>query len=164
MFLGNSFEPRRNSRVLATVGSVMTIGLSENGCSHSKKPVWQEKTGLTSPGVACGDLEGLTWFRQSLLFSSSKEGYARIVLLRPHGNHSAKGSVYAEERRFRGDFCNGAKPRRTRKWSVTCRMGSKPQFSAVWAGIEPLREWTARSEDWNPLRRKLKIQEWGLGF
>ena len=39
MFLGNSFEPRRNSGVLATAGSVMTIGLSVNGCSHSKEPV-----------------------------------------------------------------------------------------------------------------------------
>ena len=25
-------------------GSVMTIGLSINGCSHSKKPVWRERT------------------------------------------------------------------------------------------------------------------------
>ena len=26
----------------------MTIGLSRNGCSHSKKPVWRERTRLTS--------------------------------------------------------------------------------------------------------------------
>ena len=37
MLLGYSFEPRPNSRVLATAGSVMPIGLSINGCSHSKK-------------------------------------------------------------------------------------------------------------------------------
>ena len=37
MLLGYSFEPRPNSRVLATAGSVMPIGLSVNGCSHSKK-------------------------------------------------------------------------------------------------------------------------------
>ena len=51
MLLGYSFEPRSNRRALATVGSVMTIGLSKNGCSHSKKPVWREKTTLTSPDV-----------------------------------------------------------------------------------------------------------------
>ena len=48
MLLRCSFEPRPNSRVLATAGSVMTIGLSINGCSHSKKPVWRERTRLTS--------------------------------------------------------------------------------------------------------------------
>ena len=32
----NSFKPRPNSWLLATAGSVMTIGLSINGCSHSK--------------------------------------------------------------------------------------------------------------------------------
>ena len=37
MLLGYSFEPRPNSRVFATEDSVMTIGLSINRCSHSKK-------------------------------------------------------------------------------------------------------------------------------
>ena len=37
--LGNSFEPRPNSRALGTAGSVMLIDLSVEGCSHSKKPV-----------------------------------------------------------------------------------------------------------------------------
>ena len=37
MLLGYSFEHRPNSRVLATAGSVMTIGLLINGCSHLKK-------------------------------------------------------------------------------------------------------------------------------
>ena len=36
---GHSFKPRPNSHALATVGSVMTIGLSINGCLHSKIPV-----------------------------------------------------------------------------------------------------------------------------
>ena len=40
-----------NSCALASAGSVMTTGLSINGCSHSKKPVWREKTRLTSPDV-----------------------------------------------------------------------------------------------------------------
>ena len=35
--LGYSFEDRPNSRVFATADSVMTIGLSINRCSHSKK-------------------------------------------------------------------------------------------------------------------------------
>ena len=51
MLVGYSFEPRLNSRALAIAGSVMTIGLSTNGCLHSKKPVWREKARLTSPGV-----------------------------------------------------------------------------------------------------------------
>ena len=51
MFLGCSFEPRPNSRALATAGSVMAIGLSMNGCLHSKKTVFRERTRLTSPEV-----------------------------------------------------------------------------------------------------------------
>ena len=67
-----NFEPKANSRALSTVGSVMSIGLSVNRCSHTKKPVWREKTRLTSPEVqAAGDLKDLTRFRKSLLFSSS---------------------------------------------------------------------------------------------
>ena len=44
MLLGYSFEPRPNSRALATGGWVMIIGLSRNGSLHSKKPVWLERT------------------------------------------------------------------------------------------------------------------------
>ena len=51
MSLGCSFEPRPNSRALATASMVMTIGLSRNGCSHSKKTVWRERTRLTSSEV-----------------------------------------------------------------------------------------------------------------
>ena len=36
IFLGYSFKPRPNSRALGIAGSVMTNGLSVNGCSHSK--------------------------------------------------------------------------------------------------------------------------------
>ena len=36
MFLGYNFEPRPNSRAIGTAGSVMTIGLPINRCSHSK--------------------------------------------------------------------------------------------------------------------------------
>ena len=39
MSLGCSLEPKPNSRALATASTVMTIGLSRNGCSHSKKTV-----------------------------------------------------------------------------------------------------------------------------
>ena len=52
MLLGFSFESRPKGRALATAGSVMTIGLSKNRCSHSKKKkVLQEKTRLISPDV-----------------------------------------------------------------------------------------------------------------
>ena len=51
MLLGFSFESRPKSRALATAGSVMTIGLSKNRCSHSEKNVLQEKTRLISPEV-----------------------------------------------------------------------------------------------------------------
>ena len=44
-------NPRPYSRAFATAGSFMTIGLSINRCSHSIKPVWREKTKLTSPEV-----------------------------------------------------------------------------------------------------------------
>ena len=36
LLLGYSFEPRPYSRVPGTTGSVIIIGLSINGCSHSK--------------------------------------------------------------------------------------------------------------------------------
>ena len=39
MLLGYSFEPRPNSRVLATADSVIIIALSINGSSYSKKRV-----------------------------------------------------------------------------------------------------------------------------
>ena len=53
MLLGYCFEPRPYRRALGTEGSVMTIGLSMNGCSYSKKKKtdWGEKTRLTSPEV-----------------------------------------------------------------------------------------------------------------
>ena len=44
MLLGYSFEPRPNSRVFATEDSVMTIGLSINRCSHSKKKKFDVQT------------------------------------------------------------------------------------------------------------------------
>lgn len=40
IYLGYSFEPRHNSRALATEGLVLSIGSSIKGCSHSRKPVW----------------------------------------------------------------------------------------------------------------------------
>ena len=49
LLLRYNLEPRLlNSRALGTVTSVMIVGLSINGCSHSKKAVWGEKTRLTS--------------------------------------------------------------------------------------------------------------------
>ena len=47
VLLGYSFKPRPNSHVLGTVGSVMPISLTINGCLHLKKTVWRERTRLT---------------------------------------------------------------------------------------------------------------------
>ena len=59
MLLGYSFQSRPNSCALATVGLVMTIGISINRRLHSKKPVWRETTRLTSWRV---------WLRQPQRF------------------------------------------------------------------------------------------------
>ena len=74
MLLRYSFEPRPKGRVLVSLGSVMTIDQSINGCSHSakKKTVWRERTRLTSPEVraAVSVLKGLTRSRRNVLFTS----------------------------------------------------------------------------------------------
>ena len=84
--LGYGFEPRP---VVATVGSAMSIGLSINGCSHSKKTVWRERTRLTSPKVwaAVTWQKGLTWFRQSnrhLAFYQELESRLRKIAINGH--------------------------------------------------------------------------------
>ena len=71
MLLGYNFEPRPNTRTPATTGSVMTIGLSIKRCSHLKNPFDQRKQDWLVQKFGCGDLKGLTPFRQSLLLSSS---------------------------------------------------------------------------------------------
>ena len=47
MLQGYSFEPRPNSSLLGMVGSVLTIGLSINGCSHSKKQFDERKLDIS---------------------------------------------------------------------------------------------------------------------
>ena len=85
-----------HARHVASAGSDKTIGLSKNGCSHSKK------TGLTrgnkiewSRSLGCGDFsKGLKRFRQSLLFTSSlkktKEGSTRRMRKKMLEKDSAK--------------------------------------------------------------------------
>ena len=51
MLFRYSLKPSPKRRVLVTVGSVMTIGLSINRCLHSKKTIWREKTTLTCSKV-----------------------------------------------------------------------------------------------------------------
>ena len=54
MVLGNSFKLRPNSRALGLAGSVMTVVLAINGCSHSylafivwgRSPEWPKATSL----------------------------------------------------------------------------------------------------------------------
>ena len=43
MLLGYSFKPRPTGRVLGTVGSVRSIRLSINGCSHSQNQFDERK-------------------------------------------------------------------------------------------------------------------------
>ena len=50
---------------------LMTVGLSRNGCSHSKNRFDEREQDWLAQKLSCGDLKGLMWFRQSLLFSSS---------------------------------------------------------------------------------------------
>ena len=71
LLLGSRFEPRPNSRALGSAGSVITDGLSTNGCSHSENKF---DPGLTteneidrSRSSSMGEFKGLTQFRQSLL-------------------------------------------------------------------------------------------------
>ena len=79
MLLGYIFEPWLNICALGTAGSVMNIGSTINGCSHTKNPVWREKTRLTcsegcsmctdpSPPLSFflrggGSVHGLAWCR-----------------------------------------------------------------------------------------------------
>ena len=58
-----------NSRALGTTGSVMTIGLSINECSHLKNQ-------FDKRVYACGDSKGLTQFKQSP--SSPQEDKRRL--------------------------------------------------------------------------------------
>ena len=49
MALGNSFKLRPNSRALGLGGSVMTIVLTINGCSHSQGSIWDLSFGGEVP-------------------------------------------------------------------------------------------------------------------
>ena len=51
LLAGWAFFRLKVPQVPGTAGSAVTFGLSINRCSHSKKPVWHEKTGLTSTEV-----------------------------------------------------------------------------------------------------------------
>ena len=68
--LGYSLEPRPERRVRGTAGSVMTVRLSVNGCSHTKSQFDEFKQDSQVQKLVCGEFKGLTPLRQSLLFSS----------------------------------------------------------------------------------------------
>ena len=81
MLLGYSFEPRPDSRVLATAGSVMIISLSKKGCSHSKNQFdKREQDLLVQKFGCCGDLKGLMLFRQPPFFFLTKDDKRRLYL------------------------------------------------------------------------------------
>ena len=75
--VGFSFEPRPNTRTPTATGSAMTIGLSINRCSHSKNQFDERKHDWLVQKSGCGDLKGLTQFRQSLLVFSSLKAKGR---------------------------------------------------------------------------------------
>ena len=69
---GYSFEPSINSHTLGSAGSVTTVGLSINRCSHSEMTSFTRENKIDqSRSLGLGDCKGSTRFRQSLLFSSS---------------------------------------------------------------------------------------------
>ena len=73
LFLGYSFESRSNNDVLAIVSLVMTIGLSINRWTRTRKKnilTIENKIDL-SRSFGGGNFKSLTWFSQNLLFSSS---------------------------------------------------------------------------------------------
>ena len=83
MLLEYSSEPMPNSCVLATAGLVMTIGLSINRSLHSNKPVWREKTRLTSSEVWASAISKVWRDSGRASFSSHQAllaGWAAITL------------------------------------------------------------------------------------
>ena len=69
-FLAYSFEPRPNNHMLAIVSFFMTIGLSINRQTQTRKNQFDERK-QDWLVQKFGDFKSLTWFRQSLLLSSS---------------------------------------------------------------------------------------------
>ena len=84
MLLRYSFEPMPNSRALGTTGSVITVGLSINECSHSKNQ-------FDKRVCACGDSKGLTQFKQSP--SSPQEDKRRLCSLGGGGGIRGRPSI-----------------------------------------------------------------------
>ena len=84
--LGYSFEPRPSSFALGSMCSVITIGLSINGCLHLKKPVWRERTRWSSTEVqAVATSKAWSNYLGKASFSSfhsrrQKEARARMVV------------------------------------------------------------------------------------
>ena len=69
---GYSFEPSLISHALGSAGSVTTVGLSINRCSHSELTSFTRENKIDqSRSSGLGDCKGSTRFRQSLPFSSS---------------------------------------------------------------------------------------------
>ena len=113
MLLGYSFEPRPNSRALATGGSVMIIGLSTNGSLHSKKPVWLERTssnrGQLLWPAACMLSNKVSddvcqWNGHLNSWDFFKEGFVRCMT--HEETLSLQWPCSSDFRRFTRDFCS----------------------------------------------------------
>ena len=112
--LGYSFEPRPSSFALGSMCSVITIGLSINGCLHLKKPVWRERTRWSSPEVqAVATSKAWSNYLGKASYSSfhsrrQKEARARMVvrcnwnwIFKDSIAHEAKQDTYASQQRQR---------------------------------------------------------------
>ena len=78
-----------------------------------------------------------------------------------------RSSVHTQERLWQRDFCDGAKLRRagrSRKCSVTYRIGFVPYFGAVNTYSARHGSKISRSDDLNPLRREqiFRSGDWNL--
>ena len=116
MLLGYSFEPRPNSRALATGGWVMIIGLSRNGSLHSKKPVWLERTssnrGQLLWPAACMLINKVSddvcqWNGHDVVISIGGIFFYRtLCMLHDEEKLSIQWPCSSDFRRFARDFCS----------------------------------------------------------
>ena len=109
--VGFSFEPRPNTRTPTATGSVMTIGLSINRCSNSKNQFDERKHDWLVQKFGCGDLKGLTQFRQSLLvfFSLKAKGRSTRRMQKTHHRRAYHGLVFPPSSgKWQARSCNRA--------------------------------------------------------
>ena len=105
LVLGYSLEPRPYSRVLGTVFSVMTIGLSYNGCSHLENQFDERKQDWPVHKFGLRRLKRLDAF-QTVSFSAA---HSRRRKKAPH-SRSPPGDPPGEIFRKRRGYCACLRP------------------------------------------------------